>query len=383
MQVLSILDTKIGILGGGQLGKMLIQAGHNLGLNIRVMDKDPYFPAGKVCRNFLEGDFKGYDDVMFFGSSCDILTVEIENVNTKALADLEKKGVKVFPQAHILDLIKDKGKQKQYYLDNNIPSSSFLLLKNRDEILENINAGNIRFPFVQKATTGGYDGRGVQIINSDTDLDKIMDTTSVIEENVSINKEISVVVARSASGEIKSYPVVEMQFNNANLVDYLFAPSTITEKQEKEAITIAEDLANKLEIVGLLAVELFLDTHGNILVNEVAPRPHNSGHHTIEACPTSQFEQHLRAILGLPLGDTQLISAAAMLNVIGHENYTGKAIYQGIEECLGLNGVHVHIYGKEITKPNRKMGHITICDKDMQLITQKLRFIKDNLIVKA
>jgi 5-(carboxyamino)imidazole ribonucleotide synthase len=373
---------KIGILGGGQLGKMLAQSALSLGLHIRILDQDKSFPAGAVCRDFLEGDFKGYDDVLFFGTGCDIITVEIEDVNLKALYELEKMGKKVYPQPHILEIIKDKSKQKQYYRENDIPTSPFLIAQNKNEIMGLIEKGILSYPFVQKAATGGYDGRGVEVINGSDDIFKLMDTKSVLEDKVLIDKEIAIIVARTASGNIQSFPAVEMEFDpKANLVEFLFSPANLSDKQHNEAKKMAENLAEKLGIVGLLAVELFLDKNGNILINEVAPRPHNSGHHTIEACTTSQFEQHLRAILDLPLGDVSLNETAVMVNLLGENGYLGKAKYQGLADCLELKGVHPHIYGKEITKPSRKMGHVTICDKSMKHAMVKARFVKDNLKV--
>jgi 5-(carboxyamino)imidazole ribonucleotide synthase len=377
-------QTKIGILGGGQLGKMLAQSALRLGLRLRILDSDKSFPAGAVCRDFLEGDFRGFDDVLFFGKGCDVISVEIEDVNLEALYELEKIGKKVYPQPAILEIIKDKSKQKQFYVDNDFITSSYVNATNKADLLSKLAKNEISYPFVQKANVGGYDGKGVEVINSEADLHNVMDTASIIEEKINIEKEIAIIVARSESGEIASFPLVEMEFNHeANLVDYIISPSTLTERQKNEAKNIAESLATKMGIVGLLAIEMFLDKDGKILINEVAPRPHNSGHHTIEACVTSQFEQHLRAILDLPLGDTSLIQNAVMVNLLGENGYIGKAVYQGLADCLDLKGVYPHIYGKEITKPNRKMGHVTICDKNMKQAMKKARFVKENLKVIA
>jgi len=375
-------QVKIGVLGGGQLGKMLAQSASRLGLHLRILDSDKQFPAGIVCRDFLEGDFRGFDDVLFFGEGCDVITIEIEDVNLDALKILESKGKKIFPQPSVIEIIKDKSVQKTFYQEHQIPTAEFNIYEGKAEILNAIESGDIAIPFVQKAALGGYDGRGVQVVNCVEELELLMDTKSVIEPKVNIDKELAVIVSRDVDGNMKSFPMVEMAFDpQANLVNYLFCPSHCTEKQQNDATVIAENLASRLGIVGLLAVEMFLDDDGNILVNEAAPRPHNSGHHTIEACVTSQYEQHLRAILGLPLGETTLKSASVMVNLLGEAGYTGKARYQGFAECLELSGVYPHIYGKEITKPNRKMGHVTICDEKLKVALQKANFIKENLKV--
>jgi 5-(carboxyamino)imidazole ribonucleotide synthase len=374
------VNKKIGVLGGGQLGKMLCQAAHPMGIKLHVMDQSDNYPTAAVTPYFTEGNFQNYRDVVSFGRDKDILTIEIENVDTTALHYLEKNGIKIYPQPNVIDLIKDKGEQKQFYKKNQLPTSPFQLYEDDKSILKAVEKGALKLPFVQKIRTGGYDGRGVQIVRSEEDLKNIMLEPSVVENLVDIDKEIAVIVARSANGEIKTFPVVEMEFHpTANLVEILFAPSKINNEKQEEARKIATKIAEKLEIIGLLAVELFLDNEGKILINEVAPRPHNSGHQTIEANVTSQYEQHLRAILGLPLGDTEILVPAAMANLLGDPEYNGKAIYNNIENCLRLSGVHVHLYGKEITSPFRKMGHVTVVDKDLDNAIAKAKEVKNTL----
>jgi 5-(carboxyamino)imidazole ribonucleotide synthase len=358
---------KIGVLGGGQLGRMLVEAGIPLSLDINILDESIEFPAAGICSRFYQGNFSDYDDVLQFGMAMDIITVEIESVNTDALKTLQQHGKAVYPQAEVLELINDKGLQKLFYQKHDLPTSKFKLYENKAEVLAAIDRGALSLPFVQKIRKGGYDGRGVSVINEVTDFSLLFDAPSVVEEKVAIAKEMAVIVARSVKGEVKAYPMVEMDFHpTANLVESLFCPSTLGPEIEQEAQNIAIALAEKLGIVGLLAVELFLDNTNQILINEMAPRPHNSGHHTIEACDTSQFEQLLRAILDLPLGSTSLLRPAVMINLLGEEGYSGKAHYQGLAEALAIPGVYPHIYNKKITKPNRKMGHLTVMHQDLK-----------------
>ena len=356
-----MLHKKIGILGGGQLGKMLCEAASPLNLDISILDKDKTFPAGNCCPKFVEGDFTNYEDVIAFGKNKDLVTIEIESVNVDALDTLVEQGVVVHPNPSALRMIKDKGLQKDFYKQNNYPSSSYKLFESAESIRDAHRKGHISFPFVQKARKDGYDGRGVFLVKSLDDLPMLLDTPSVVEDLVSIDKEIGIIAARNEKGEITSFPAVEMVFDpSANLVQHLVCPATLSKKQEKKAKKLAESLIKDMNICGLLAVELFLTKSGSWLINEVAPRPHNSGHHTIDANYTSQFEQHLRAILNLPLGSTDLVQPAVMTNILGAEGYTGEAIYDGIESLLAMKGVHFHIYGKAITKPFRKMGHVTV-----------------------
>lgn len=376
----TIQQLHIGILGGGQLGRMLIQNAINLNLNISVLDPDKNAPCRHLVKKFTQGSLTDYETVYDFGKDKDLITIEIENVNIEALKVLEKEGKKVFPQPHIIELIQDKGSQKMFYQRNNIPSPDFFLIENKSQISKYANY----FPFFQKMRTGGYDGKGVTKLVSPHHLDKAFDMPSVLEHLVDFEKELSVVVARSESGEIKCFPVVECEFNpEANLVEFLFSPADIKKNIEKEAVRLATLVAEKLGIVGLLAVELFLTKDGMLLVNEVAPRPHNSGHHTIEANITSQFEQHLRAILNLPLGDTSIVRAGVMVNLLGSFGYEGTAVYEGLEDVLKFSGVYVHLYGKATTKAFRKMGHATIVDADILKAKQKAKMVKNTLKIIA
>jgi len=379
-----MINKKIGILGGGQLGKMLCQAASKMSLNIHILDQARSFPAGQICSHFTEGDFKDPEAVLAFGKEMDLLTIEIEAVNTDALKELSAEGKDVYPQPEIVEIIKDKGLQKNFYEKNGIPSSPFRLYENKEEIKAALESGELNYPFVQKLRQGGYDGRGVQVIRSADELPDLLVGPSIIESLVDIDKELSVIVARNLDGEIKCYPPAEMIFNHeANLLDHQICPARIADDLSDTAIDIATKVASSYGIVGLLAVELFVDQDGMILVNEVAPRPHNSGHHTIEAAVTSQYEQHLRAILNLPLGDTGLISNSILLNVLGEKGASGAAQISGLESCLAQKGVHIHLYGKAISKPFRKMGHVTIIDDDLESALEKSNFVKQNLKVFA
>lgn len=376
----SIHNITIGILGGGQLGRMLVKAGTDYGLAISAMDPDGEAPIKKYIEHFTQGSITDYDQVLAFGKNCDLLTIEIENVNTKALFELEKQGVKVYPQPNIIELIKDKSLQKQFYKDNDIPTAPFEIVNSKSEVI----ALAQKLPFVNKLAREGYDGRGVKVIRKEEDLEKAFDTLGIVEDLIPFEKEISVIVARSTHGQIKVFPAVELVFHpEHNLVEYLFAPAEISSEIEASAKKIAIDVIEKLDMVGLLAVELFVTKQGKLLVNEVAPRPHNSGHQTIEANITSQYEQHLRAILGMPLGATDALTPSAMVNLLGEPGFTGPAIYKGLEEVMKEPGVHVHLYGKVETRPFRKMGHITITDPDTKELKRKANFVKNTLKVIA
>jgi 5-(carboxyamino)imidazole ribonucleotide synthase len=365
-------DLRLGVLGGGQLGRMLIQAANDLNIHIHCLDPDPNAPCSEIAHSFSCGSLTDFNTVLNFGSNKHLITVEIENVNVEALIELEKKGVKVFPQPNVLKLIQDKGLQKEFYLKNNIPTAAFELISSKAELLLKTD-----FPFVHKLRTGGYDGKGVKIISNLSEAEQSFDAPSVIEEKIDFQKELSVLVARNEKGEIKTFPLVECEFNpEANLVEFLFSPADISPEIELKAKEIASQLIEKLNMVGLLAVELFLTKSNELLVNEIAPRPHNSGHHTIECCTTSQFSQHLRAILNLPLGDTSLIQAGAMINLVGEKEFNGPVIYDGLENLLSIPGVFPHLYGKEISKPFRKMGHITITGKNIDELKAKRDKIK-------
>ncbi len=370
---------KLGILGGGQLGRMLIQSGIDLNISFSILDPDPEAPC-KSLAEFTTGKLTDFETVMSFGQSCDLITIEIENVNTKALRELMKLGKKVFPQPDVIELIQDKRTQKEFYVAHNIPTAEFILTQNKEDVIQHKSF----LPAVNKLGKEGYDGRGVQILRSEKDLDKAFDAPGLLEKLIDFEKEISVIVARNERGEICSYPAAEMIFHpTQNLVEYLFAPADISEAIARSADEIARKVADKIQIVGILAVEMFVTKQGKILVNEIAPRPHNSGHQTIEANVTSQYEQHLRAIHNLPFGDTSILLPSAMVNLLGEDGYAGSAVYQGLEKVLAVEGVHVHLYGKKKTKPFRKMGHVTIVDADVKSLQKKANFVKENLKVIA
>lgn len=372
---------KLGVLGGGQLGKMMALPAANWHLPYWVLDSNESMPAAHYATRYVKGDFRKEEEVLSFGRQVDVITIEIEHVHTGALKQLKAEGKIVHPDPDVLELIKDKGLQKQFYQQNNIPSSDFELYQDGQAVVQAVTAGHISFPFVQKSRTGGYDGQGVAIIKSKADLDhKLLPGACLVEEAVDIDKELAVVVARNASGQMESFPVVEMVFDEeANLVDYLFSPAQISKETEQAAIALAEQTAQAYSICGLLAVELFLTKKGDLLVNEVAPRPHNSGHHTIESCSTSQFEQHLRGVLNLPLGSTRLLQPAIMLNILGEAGYRGDVKYTGIEEVCAMPDVFVHIYGKAQMRPARKMGHVTILANSVEEALTKAEQVKAKL----
>lgn len=370
---------RIGVLGGGQLGRMLLQEALNLDIELHFLDGDPSAPCSRNAHSFCIGAITDYDTVLNFGRNFEVITVEIENVSVEALKQLEQEGCKVYPQPRVLELIRDKGLQKQFYLDNGIPTADFALWKEGQIIPEGFS-----LPFVQKLRRGGYDGKGVKVMRRDFEWDKRFTEPSVLEAMVPLVKELSVIVARNSNGEIRCFDPVECEFNaEANLVEYQFSPADISKEIASKAQEIAREITSKLDMVGLLAVEFFLTVEGELLVNEIAPRPHNSGHHTIECCYTSQFEQHLRAILNLPLGDTGLIMPGAMLNVVGEKGFEGPAVYVGIEEVLKLSGVYVHLYGKTQTKPFRKMGHVTVLGRDLGEIKERIEYIKSTFACQS
>ncbi len=373
---------KLAILGGGQLGKMLIEAASDWNIQTFVLDPDPECSCAHLAYEFTCGSFKDYETVYQFCQKADKITIEIEHVNVDALLQLKKEGKQIYPEPDALMIIQDKGKQKLFYEDNDLPTSNFQIVDHRNELQELIEEEKINFPFVQKSCKAGYDGKGVQIIRGANDLQVLFEDASVIEDLVDIEKELSVIVARDKNGNTNCFPVVEMEFHpTANLVEFLSAPAQITKEQNDLAELIAKNTIQAFDTTGILAVELFLTKSGEILINEVAPRPHNSGHHTIEANYTSQYEQLLRCIFDLPLGSTKLRSNAVMVNLLGEENYTGEAIYEGMDACLALEGVYMHLYGKKITKPFRKMGHVTIIGDDMLRVKEKAKFVKEKLKV--
>lgn len=373
-------DFKLGVLGGGQLGRMLIQSCVNLDIFTSVLDPDSQAPCAGFSNEFRKGTITDYETVYNFGKKVDLLTIEIENVNTKALKQLEIEGLEVYPQPDVIDIIQDKRVQKQFYKENNIPTADFVLIENKEDVAKHESF----LPAFQKLGKGGYDGGGVQRIDSIHKLDKAFDAPSLLEKAVDFEKELSVITARNKDGDIEAFPVVELVFHpEYNLVDYLISPANIASEVEKKAKQIAIDVTNKLGIVGILAVELFLTKDGEILVNEVAPRPHNSGHQTIDANYTSQYEQHLRAILNLPLGSTAIRQPSAMINILGDEGFTGTVKYIGLDEVMKIQGVKVYLYGKKVTKPHRKMGHITIVDNDLEALKEKVTQVKELIKVQA
>ena len=381
----SLQGYKIGVLGGGQLGRMMLQESTTWDLDIYFLDKAFDYPVPSIYKRFQEGDFNNYKDVVDFGEKMDIITIEIENVNTDALKHLESLGKKVYPQASIIEIIKDKGLQKAFYDKENIPSSPFIYEESKASILKSIKEGKITYPFIQKSRLAGYDGKGVSAIISDGDLNKIIDAPSIIEELIDIKKELAVIVSRNTSGELASFPVVEMVFNpKGNLLDYLICPSTITEEVAAKCDQIARTIISKLEMVGILAVEFFLTKSGEILVNEVAPRAHNSGHHTLNYNNYSQYNFHIRALLDLPFPPTRpLYTYGLMWNILGEPGHTGPPHYEGIRDILEIEGVYPHIYGKKITKPLRKMGHINIVGDSREEVLSKLDAVKNKLKVKT
>ncbi|NEV93298.1 5-(carboxyamino)imidazole ribonucleotide synthase [Psychroflexus sp. YR1-1] len=359
-------DFKLGILGGGQLGKMLLYDTRKFDIQTYVMDANPEAPSRLACNHFEVGSLMDYDAVMAFGKKVDVLTFEIESVNVKALEDLEALGKKVYPSAATLQKIQNKAVQKKFYESSHIPTADFDLFSDLKRLKEAVSEGNIKLPFVWKSSIGGYDGKGVSVIKSREQLSQLPDVECIAEALVDFKTEIAVIVSRSVSGEIKTYPVVEMEFHpEANQVEYVLCPARIDETLAKKARELAQLVSSKFEHVGLLAIEMFVTQSDDVLVNEVAPRPHNSGHFSIEGSFTNQFEQHLRAILDLPLGSTESKSHSVMVNLVGDEKHTGEVVYEGIEDIMAMPGVTPHIYGKRETRPFRKMGHVNIIHADL------------------
>jgi 5-(carboxyamino)imidazole ribonucleotide synthase len=371
---------KLGILGGGQLGKMMLFDTRKFDIQTYVLDPSNEAPCKIACNKFFQGNLMDFETVYNFGKNVDVLTFEIELVNLDALEKLESEGIKVFPSPKTLRLIQNKGIQKDFYSQNNIPTAAYQRFENLDDL--KIEVQNLKFPFVWKCTEFGYDGTGVKIIRTLSDLDNLPNVECISEEMILFKNELSVIVCRNPSGEIKTYPVVEMEFHpEANQVEYVICPARIEDKVANKAREIALNVSKKFNHVGLLAVEMFQTINDEIIVNEVAPRPHNSGHHTIEASYTSQFENHLRAILNLPLGNTDSKVAGIMVNLVGEEGFSGDVIYENIETILGWNGVTPHIYGKKQTRPFRKMGHVTIVNSDIKIARKIAEDVKNTIRV--
>ena len=374
--------TTLGILGGGQLGKMLIQDAVNLNIELFVLDPDQHAPCKHLVEHFTCGSLQDFDTVYNFGKQLEILTIEIEHVNVEALFKLEQEGIKVYPQPKVLQMVQDKGAQKLFYQENNIPTAPFFLTQNKIDAKQVWEQNNKLF--MQKLRKGGYDGKGVTRLSKESDFENAFDAPSVMEQLVDFKKEIAVIVARNSGGEIAVYDVVEMDFNpQQNLVEFLQMPADVTNEVEKRAKEIAVKVAERAGIIGILAVEMFLTQQDEILVNEIAPRPHNSGHQTIEGCRTSQYAQHLRAILNLPLGSAACHTPSIMVNLLGEAGKTGDAVYEGLEKVMHLPNVYVHLYGKKTTKPFRKMGHVTILHEQMSEAIKNARLVQQNLKVTS
>mgnify|MGYP006083984019 FL=1 len=370
-------NKKLGILGGGQLGKMMLYTTRKWDIKTFVLDPSNDAPAKLACDVFIQGDLMDFQTVLDFGNKVDVLTIEIENINIKALYELKKNGVKVYPQPEVIEIIQDKSIQKKFYTKNSIPTSNYKSFTSLENLKNAIAKGNLSFPFVWKAARMGYDGYGVSVIKSNKDLENLIDCDCIAEDYIAFQNELSVIISRREQGEVKAYPVVEMEFDpNANQVEYVICPARIPSKTALKAKEIALEVSKKYKHVGLLAVEMFLIDTGEILVNEVAPRPHNSGHLTIESSYTSQFEQHIRAILNLPLGNCDNKIPGVMVNLVGKQNYSGPVIYKNIDQILAINGVTPHLYGKKETRSYRKMGHVSIVNKDLEKARQIAEEVK-------
>ena len=371
---------KAGILGGGQLGRMLLQAAANYPVETFVMENDGECPSAHLCHHFTKGDITNFNDVYNFGKGLDVLTIEIESVNVEALEKLQMEGVKIYPNPAALRIIKDKILQKQFYKDSEIPTSDFMITQNRNQLRELEHF----LPAVHKLALGGYDGKGVQIIHTKDDFEKGFNDPAVLEKMVAIKKEIALMIAVNDKGEMAVYPAVDMVFDpNLNLLEYQVSPADLPEKIMWKVEAIAMKVVKGLNSAGIFAVELFIDLHDQVYVNETAPRVHNSGHHTIEANFSSQFDMLWRVMLGYPLGCTEHILPAAIVNLLGAEGFSGVAVYEGLAEILQLENVFVHIYGKKETRPGRKMGHVTILSKEKQELVHQANRIKHNLLVKS
>lgn len=371
-------DFKLGILGGGQLGKMMLYDTRKFDIQTYVLDPSAAAPSRIACDNFTQGSLMDFETVYNFGKQVDVLTFEIETVNIEALEKLEQEGVKVYPQPSVLRNIQDKGIQKQFYIDNDIPTAAF----EKYAFAKAIPSSPRSYPYIWKSCLGGYDGKGVSVIRKAEDLENLPEAPCIAEDMIPFKNELAVIVVRNVSGEVKTYPVVEMEFHpEANQVEYVICPARIDEEVAQKARAIAEKVSRAFQHVGLLAVEMFQTENDDILVNEVAPRPHNSGHYSIEGSFTNQFEQHIRAILDLPLGKTDSKVASVMVNLVGAESHTGNVVYENIAEIMAMDGVTPHIYGKKETRPFRKMGHVTIIDEDLNKAREVAQKVKEKIKV--
>ncbi|MFV9483102.1 5-(carboxyamino)imidazole ribonucleotide synthase [Christiangramia sp. ASW11-125] len=375
-------DFKLGILGGGQLGKMMLYETRKYDIQTLVLDPSPEAPSRISCDYFEQGDLMDYETVLQFGRKADVLTFEIEGINIEALKQLESEGIKTFPSAATLEKIQNKAVQKEFYEQHNLPTAAFKRFPNLELLKSDVNKQKVSLPFVWKSATGGYDGKGVSVIRTEADLANLPDTECIAENLVPFKNELAVIVARNPSGEVRTYPVVEMEFHpTANQVEYVICPARIENNVAEKARKLAENVSEAFEHVGLLAVEMFQTEDDEILINEVAPRPHNSGHYSIEASYTNQFEQQIRAILDLPLGKTDNKLGGIMVNLVGDEDHEGEVQYKNIEKIMGMEGVTPHIYGKKITRPFRKMGHVTIVNEDLGKARKIAEEVKNSIQV--
>ena len=374
----------IGILGGGQLGKMTLEVSNKWGIKVYILDPDENCPSRPFCSKFFQGDLMDFNTVYDFGKEVDIITIEIENINVEALKELKKENKIVYPQPEILKTIQDKSLQKEFYFEHNIPSTSFKKFNTKEELEDFISNNERPYPFVWKSSKMGYDGYGVKLIEDKNSFEDIPDKHCIIEDKAKIEKELSVMVVSTPSGEIINYPVVEMQFNSeSNQVEYIISPARIRKEIKEKAENLAIKVSKSFGNIGLMAVEMFLTTDGDILVNEVAPRPHNSYHFSIEGSETSQFEQLIRSILDLPSGKISNINHSVMVNLVGEKNRKGPVIYKNMDQIIGIKGVNPHIYGKKETRPNRKMGHITVINSNIEEAIKIAKEIKRTVKVTS
>lgn len=373
---------KLGILGGGQLGRMLLAETQKFDIHTSILESNKKAPCAEICNTFVVGDLLDFDAVYNFGKTVDVLTIEIENINLDALDKLEQEGLTIYPKPKDLRIIQSKARQKNFYIDHQIPTAEFSHYAYLEELIHSFENSIIQFPFVWKAARFGYDGNGVKIVRNIKDLESLPNVECITEKLIPFKNELAVIVARNAAGEVKTYPVVEMEFHpEANQVEYVICPARIETEVAEKAREIALKVVSDLDFVGLLAVEMFQTEDDKILVNEVAPRPHNSGHYSIEASYTNQFEQHLRSVLNLPLGNTASTVAGIMVNLVGEEGFSGEVVYQNIEEILKIDGVTPHIYGKKETRPFRKMGHVTIVNSDIAIARKVAQKVKETIRV--
>ena len=375
---------KLGILGGGQLGKMLLEEAIRLDIEAAVMDPDPQCACSGITLKFEQGGLLDKEAILAFGRKCEVLTIEIENVDASALKQLEEEGLKVYPPSAVLARIQDKGTQKLFYTEHDLPTAPYELFDSRDEVRAAVEETEWTLPFVWKARRGGYDGRGVHIVKKLSDLDELPDVPCFLEDLVAIKTEIACVGVRSSNGEVAVYPPVEMEFHpETNQVEQTFVPSLADPELIKKAEKYTHALLEQQEHVGLLAVEFLVNEHGALLLNEMAPRPHNSGHIFSDTSWTSQFEQHLRAVMGFPLGATELRQPGVMINLVGDREHEGRVAYEGAAKAMAEPGVYLHLYGKKTTRPNRKMGHVNIVAHSLGEARSRARNLAENIKIKS